>query len=151
MFKLSVLIVLVVFIGLAGQALAQGTGQRTQDLVASLDKTKYKKKEKANISIEIYVDVKNEAAVRSNPAEYSGAYDADGYRLDLQVEKGGNATGSGYDTLLSTGKRVNFTLKGARVEGALLTGMKVYENGETTPFEAAFVNRTARAGTRPDA
>ena len=90
MFKLSVLIVLVVFIGLAGQTLAQDAGQRTQDLVASLDKTKYKKKEKANISIEIYVDIKNEAAVRSNPAEYSGVYDTDGYRLELRADKNGS-------------------------------------------------------------
>ena len=33
-----------------------------------------------------------------------------------------------------------------KVESALLTGLKVYENGETRKFEAAFVNRIATSG-----
>jgi hypothetical protein len=151
MFKLFILIALTVCIGFAGQTFAQDAGQRTRDLVASLDKTKYKKKEKANISVEVYVDIKNEAALRPDPAEYAGLYEADGYRLDLRVEKGGAASGSGYDSLMDNDKRVNFTLKDARIDGALLTATKVYDTGESLPFEAVFVNRTSRAGTRPDA
>jgi hypothetical protein len=62
-------------------------GQRTKELVSSLDKTKYKKKEKKDIKVEIYVDVRNEAIVKDNPAEYSGLYvsDESGYRLELRV------------------------------------------------------------------
>ena len=150
MLKLSVLIALALCLGFAGQAFAQDAGQKTQDLVAALDKTKYKKKEKANISIEVYVDVKNEAVVRPDPTEYAGNYEADGYRLDLRVEKGGAASGSGYDTIIDSDKRMNFTLKDGHINGALLTATKVYDSGATLPFEAVFVNRTSRAGTRPD-
>jgi hypothetical protein len=152
MLKLSILIALVVSIGFAGQAFAQqDASQRTRDLVAALDKTKYKKKEKANISIEVYVDVRNEAALRSNPAEYTGTYETEGCRLDLHVDKSGAASGGGYDSLFDSDKHMNFTLKGARIDGALLTATKVYDTGESLPFEAVFVNRTSRAGTRPDA
>jgi hypothetical protein len=150
MLKLFILVALLISIGFAGQTLAQDSGQRTRDLVAALDKTKYKKKEKANISIEVYVDVRNEAAVRSDPAEYAGLYEADDYRLDLRVDKGGIVSGSGYDLLSNSDKRVNFTLKDARIDGALLTATKVYDTSESLPFEAVFVNRTSRAGTRPD-
>lgn len=150
MFKLFTLIAIVLSIGFSGSALAQDSSQRTKDLVAALDKTKYKKKEKANLSVEVYVDIKNVPAVR-DPFEYGGIYESDGYRLDLQVAKGGSATGGGYDTYFDNNVRMNFTLKDARVEGALLTATKVYESGEAIPFEAVFVNRTSRAGTSPDA
>jgi len=150
MFKLFTLIAIALSIGFSGSVAAQDATQRTKDLVAALDKTKYKKKEKANVSIEVYVDIKNVPAVR-DPFEYGGIYESDGYRLDLNVAKGGAATGSGYDTYFENNVRMNFTLKDARIDGALLTATKVYESGETVPFEAVFVNRTSRAGTRPEA
>jgi hypothetical protein len=37
-------------------------------------------------------------------------------------------------------------LKDASINGALLTGTKLYENGEQRPFEAVFVNRTVSTG-----
>ena len=130
--------------------------QKTQNLVASLDKTKYKKKEKRNIVVEVYVDIKNEAVVKSNPADYAGSYvsDGDDYRLDLRVS-GGKIEGSGTDLYfensdLAKQQRRNFTLRDARIEGALLTATKVYENGQTQKFEAVFVNRTAVAGKNPN-
>ena len=49
-------------------------GARAQTLAAALDKNKYKKKEKHNIKIEIYIDIKNEPVAKSNPADYSGSY-----------------------------------------------------------------------------
>jgi hypothetical protein len=151
MFKFSLLFAIV--LGLSGGMAAQtAVDQKTRDLVASLDKTKYKKKEKANISIELYVDVKNEAALLGSPSEYSGTYvsEANDFRLDLHAGKDGRATGGGYDTLPETGNRVNYLLKEARLQGALLTATKVYDDGRSVPFEAVFVNRTSKAGTRPD-
>jgi hypothetical protein len=150
MFKFTILIAVLVCIGFAGSVYGQSTGQRTQDLVAALDKTKYKKKEKRNISIEIYIDVKNEAAVRSNPSDYSGVYEDNGYRLDLSVSPNGAATGSGFDSIGPDGGRMNFTLKDARVDGALLTAMKAFDGGRAEPFEAVFVNRTVSGGTNPN-
>jgi hypothetical protein len=153
MFKISLLTAILFCIGLSTGVSAQDVSQRTQDLVAALDKTKYKKKEKKNISIEIYVDVKNEPVVKSNPGEYSGVYEAreSGYRMEIQVAANGSATGSGYDTVnWNDSAKENFTLKDARIEGALLTGTKVFENGQTEKLEAVFANRTVATGRNPN-
>ncbi len=146
MLRFTLLVVVVVGVFFAGTALAQDVAQKTHDLVAALDKTKYKKKEKKNISIEIYIDIKNSAAVKADRADYSGVYETDGYKLDLKVAKDGKADGSGYDSINSDGPAKKFTLRDARVDGALLTGVRVYENGETRKLEAAFVNRTVSTG-----
>ncbi len=122
---------------------------RAQTLAAALDKTKYKKKEKKNISVEIYADVKNTPAVKANPAEYSGSYRADNdeYRIELQVTADGAATGSGHDSLYSESEqRVAFTLLDAKVDGAVLKGTKVFSDGRAEPFEAVFVNRSSAVG-----
>jgi hypothetical protein len=129
---------------------AQDAAQKTRDLVAALDKTKYKKKEKANVSIEVFVDVKNEAVVRPNRSEYSGRYESDGYQLMLTVGENGSASGSGFDSSAGNDKVLKFSLKDGRVDGALLSGTKVYEDGSERPFEVVFVNRTSRVGTNPN-
>jgi len=150
MSKLFTFVAIVLSVGFSGDVIAQDASQRTRDLVAALDKTKYKNQEKANISVEVFVDIKNEPAIRE-PSQYSGIYESDGYRLELNVAKGGIVTGSGHDTYFAKNVRMNFRLKDVRIEGALLTATKVYESGESIPFEAVFVDRTSRAGTRPDA
>jgi hypothetical protein len=137
---------------MTGSVYSQDAGQRARDLAASLDKTKYKKKEKRNVAIEIYIDIKNEPVVR-NAAGYSGLYQSDGheYNLQLSVSADGVASGSGYDsTNFDNGQKVNFTLKDARVDGALLTGTKAFDNGTSEKFEAVFVNRTVSAGQNPN-
>jgi hypothetical protein len=118
--------------------------RRAQELATALDKNKYKKKEKANISIEFYIDIKNEPALRS-ASEYAGKYEADdqGYSLDLQFHSG-TITGSGTDIIGN--REANYTLKDAAINGAVLTATKVYSNGEQRPFEAVFVNRTVSTG-----
>jgi len=146
-FLISAAVCIVLF---SGFVIGQTTDQRTQDLVSSLDKTKYKKKDKPNVSIELYVDIRNEPAVRANKSEYSGTYDSDGYQLMLTVNKDGSASGSGFDSFAQEGKQMSFTLRDARVDGALITGTKVYENGESISFEGVFVNRTSREGTNPN-
>jgi hypothetical protein len=146
MFKIIVLTALAICIFAVGSVAAQeAASQRAQSLVAALDKTKYKKKEKKGFSFEMYVDVKNASAVR-NPSEYSGLYQADGHSLELNVSANGAASGSGYDEPYNNSGTVKFTLQDAKVDGALLTGLKVYENGESRKFEAVFVNRTVTMG-----
>jgi len=149
MFKLFTLIAIVLSIGFSGSVAAQDATQRTKDLVAALDKTKYKKKEKANVSIEVFVDIKNEAVTKNDRSEYSGLYEVDGYKLDLRVANDGSAASSGFDSSANGDKPVNFTLKNAKIDGALLTATKVYDNGKEQPLEAVFVNRNARAGSNP--
>lgn len=142
-----ILLVLFVFCLLATNAVrAQDAQSRTAELTAALGKTKYKKKEKKNISIEIYVDIKSEAVVKNDVREYSGVYEAESdYRLELRVSGDKKIEGNGYDRVNNSNKQ-NFTLKDARIEGALLTATKVYENGETLKFEAVFNNRTVQTG-----
>lgn len=152
MFRILLLIAVLFCIASTGAVYAQDTGQHARDLAAALDKTKYKKKEKRNVAIEIYIDIKNEPVVR-NAGEYSGLYQSDDndYSLQLRVSPDGVASGSGYDTSnFDNGQKVNFTLKDARVEGAVLTATKVFENGTSEKFEAVFVNRTVHAGQNPN-
>jgi hypothetical protein len=140
----------ILCLGLTSAARAQDAQAKTAELTAALGKTKYKKKEKKNISIEVFVDIKSEAVVKSDVREYSGVYEAESdYRLELRVSGGDKVEGNGYDSF-SNSKRQNFTLKDARIEGALLTATKVYENGETLKFEAVFNNRTVQTGKNPN-
>jgi hypothetical protein len=149
MFKTLLVAAFVFCVGFTVNVNAQDVGQRTLSLVAYLDKTKHKKKEKKDISIEIYIDIKNEAAVKQDPRQYSGVYAAGGYRLDLRVAQDGSAAGTGSDNLQDRGNQTAYSLRDARVQGALLTATKVYDNGETQNFEAVFVNRTTSSGTNP--
>ncbi len=116
MFKLVTLIAIVLSIGFSSSSAAQDATQRTKDLVAALDKTKYKKKEKANVSVEVYVDIRNEVAVKPNIAEYSGRYESDGYQMQITVGNDGTVSGSGYDSIFDIDKPVSFTLKDAKVK-----------------------------------
>jgi hypothetical protein len=148
MLRISLAAALALFVVVPCDVYAQDSGQKTRELVAALDKTKYKKKEKANVSIETYIDIKNEAAVR-DPVDYGGNYESEdsGCSLSLHVERDGMVTGSGFDAINGeTNRRRSFVLKDATINGALLAGTKFYENGEQRKFEAVFVNRTVASG-----
>ncbi len=136
---------------LAGNISTRAQADRADSLAASLDKTKHKKKEKGNISVEVFVDMKNTAAVRNNPTEYSGVYGEDENRLELQVGADGSVQGSGYETSYSDGqKRAAYTLKDARISGAVMTGTRVFADGRSEMFEAIFVNRSVAQGKNPN-
>jgi hypothetical protein len=141
-------VILIIFSFLASNVFGQTSAeQKTQDLIAALAKTKHKKKEKKGFSFEHYIDVKNEPIVKQNIRDYAGVYELDDdYRLELQVAQNGAVSGSGYDSPMNS-QRQSFTLKNARIEGALLTAVKVYPDGRTENFEAVFVNRTIASGT----
>jgi hypothetical protein len=153
MFQVLVLIVFIIcgFVS-AGNTFAQTSGsqQRAQEVAASLDKTKYKHKVKKNFELEIYIDVKNETVVK-NASEYAGVYESPeaNYRIELRVV-GGKIEGGGYETDFQSSARNNFTLKDARIEGALLTATKVFADGNTEKLEAVFVNRTVTQGANPN-
>lgn len=146
-------IALVIFSLFSGSAVcAQDAQQKTQDLIAALAKTKHKKKEKKGFSMESYIDIKSEAVVKNNVREYAGVYESAPaeYRLELRVSPDGKVEGSGYDSSLINSERQNFTLRNARIQGALLTATKVYAGGRTEDFEAVFINRTSVAGKNPN-
>jgi hypothetical protein len=66
-----------------------------------------------------------------------------GYSLNLQIASDGKIAAIGYEsaTLDSTPAR-QFTLKDAKIEGALLTATKVYSDGTVEKLEGVFINRT---------
>lgn len=144
--RLLLVVAIAMFVVVPFEAYAQDAASRASDLAAALDKNKYKKKEKANVSIEIYIDIKNQPVVR-DAYDFGGNYQSEdgSYRLALSVERGGTASGTGQD-LINGDQRMGFTLQNARIDGALLVGTKVYENGQSEKFEAVFVNRTVAAG-----
>jgi hypothetical protein len=150
MLRISIMLVAVLAIGCAFGVHAQDTAGRANDLATALDKTKYKKKEKRNVLVELYIDIKNEVAVRTDLTAYTGLYEGEGHRIQLTVSAGGEATGFGYDQQAGSNKAVNFMLRDGRIQGAMLTGLKVYDNGETRKFEGVFVNRTVTTGRNKD-
>ncbi len=150
--KFILFTVFILCTGFAGEVYAQNAQQTTQDIITALGKTKYKKKEKKNFSFETYIDTKSEAVVKNNPAEYTGIYESSdaGYRLELRVAPDGRAEGSGVATDFRNSERQSFTLRDAKIEGALLTATKVYASGATERFEAVFNNRTTVEGKNPN-
>lgn len=132
----------------AGNALAQGSSvqSRTQAIVASFNKSKHVVKEKRAVRFEKYKEVRSSAAIKSNVRDYAGSYEADGMglSLDLKVDGSGNISVNGYEHVdMDAPVWRGFTLRNARIQGALLTGTKVYANGTTEPFEGVFINRTS--------
>lgn len=137
---------LVVGGGLAVVSYGQDGGQKAREMVAALDKNKYKKKEKKGFTVEVYVDVKNDAVVKKEVGEYSGVYEDgnSGSKLTLKVASDGSSEGVGFDD--GDAGKLNYTLKNARIDGGVLTATKVFANGETKKLEAVFVNRTVSSG-----
>jgi hypothetical protein len=160
MLQIFTAILFIIFsLCVSDNAIAQtsGVAARTDQLVAALGKTKYKKKERKDVAIEFYIDIKNEAVVKKNPADYAGRYVAENgdYRVELRVSADGKVEGNGTDLYFDGSnfdkeKSKNFTFQNARIEGALLTATKVFDDGQTQSFEAVFVNRTTRNGKNPN-
>jgi hypothetical protein len=150
MLKIGLMAAFLVCVGLSGFSFGQDAGPRASELAAALDRTKYKKKDKPNVSIEFYIEIRNEPALRASASEYAGIYESEGCRLNLQVGRGGSVIGEGHDSAWENSRGGNYTLKDARIDGAMLSGTKVYENGESKPFEAVFVNRTISNGKNED-
>jgi len=118
---------------------------RAQAIVASFNKSKHVVKEKRGVRKEKYLEVRSAPAVKANPADYSGAYEAADARfsLKLRVDASGKVEGTGYDPLNDDAAvSRSFTLRNGRLSGALLTATKVFGDGSSDPLEGVFINRT---------
>lgn len=143
----------VTVIGLidAESALAQRTRQhtaeaRTQAIVTSFNKSKRGVKEKYGVRVDKYKEVRSEPTIEASVRDYAGAYEVQGlgFSLDLRVDSNGNIAATGYEPVdVDATVRRRFTLRNARIEGALFTATKVYASGATEPFEGVFINRTS--------
>lgn len=131
---------------LSAQTFASATDvqSRTRTIVASFSKFKNVSKTRRGITKAKYMKVESEAAVKANPADYSGVYEVPGiaFALNLTVDANGVVTGTGYESLAESVHRP-FTLRNGRIQGALLTATKVYADGKSERFEGAFINRTS--------
>lgn len=119
------------------------TNARARELAAQFDKSKHKIKDKRNIHIEIRIDVKSEPWLRS-AKDYAGTYGGtSGFRFQLAVDQSGQISASGTEPG-ATGP-VEFKLREAKIDGALLTGTKVYADGKTETLEGVFLRRTIKS------
>lgn len=119
---------------------------RTRAIVASFNKSKHAVKERYGVRVEKYKEVRSEPAIKASVRDYAGSYEVEGlgFSLDLRVDANGDVTGTGSEPVDVDGAvRRRFTLRNARIDGALLTATKVYANGATEPFEGVFINRTS--------
>ena len=116
---------------------------RAQTLAAAFNKQKHSVKEKYGVRREKYKDVRSEPLVKQNIADYSGAYEVPdlGFVINVQVGNDGNVQASGSESVPQSRA---FRLENARIEGALLTASKVYQDGTTEKFEGVFLSRTER-------
>ena len=134
-------IVIVLFVACALNVFSQqlSSQARAQAIAESFSKHKSAVKEKYGVRMEKYKDVKSQPVVKQNVADYSGTYEAAdlSYAMTIQVGTEG-VTGRGSEA----GRA--FRLENAKIEGALLTASKVYENGTTETLEGVFMNRTSR-------
>jgi hypothetical protein len=116
---------------------------RAQEIAAAFTKHKFVVKEAHGVQREKFKDVWSEPTVRANVGDYSGVYEVAelGNRLTVQVDDDGTVRASGSD---GEAESRRFDLKNAKIQGALLTGTKVFLDGTTERLEAAFLTRTDR-------
>lgn len=140
-----VVVICVLAFGAQAARGVQNAGARARELAASFSKSKHVIKEKHGVRVEKFKDVRSEPAPKTDASLYSGEYEAEhGCALSLKVYADGRADANGTEPAEDFTRTRRFTLKGARVEGALLTGTKVYDDGSSEPFEGVFINRTDR-------
>jgi hypothetical protein len=140
---------IALIIGIAFGSLAETRGQisneqqKAQEIAAFFNKSKRKDKEKRGVVVQKSSDTTNEPVVKRNISEYSGSYKSDnGGLISLRVKANDDIEVGGYDSLENQQSRY-FKLRNAKIKDGLLTGSKIYDNGSTENFEAAFFNRTS--------
>lgn len=127
----------------AGASARQDAGARARELADHFSKAKHKVKEKRGVRLELFLEVRAEPAPRADAAEYAGSYESEpDFKLDLRVAAGGGVEGRGTEP--APGGSRGFTLRDARVSGAVLTGTKVYDDGTTERLEAVFATLNTR-------
>jgi hypothetical protein len=121
----------------------QVSQSRAQQLAAAFTKQKHVVSEKRGVRREKYKDVRSEPAVKQDITEYSGVYQVVGLGdvIDLRIGSDGRIQADGHD---SDRPSRTFVLENGRIEGAVLTAIKVYRDGATQRFEGVFMTRTER-------
>jgi hypothetical protein len=119
---------------------------RTRAIVASFNKSKHAVKERHGVRVEKYKEIRSEPVIKKNARDYAGSYEVPGldFAVELRVDPKGSLAGTGYEPVdMDATVLRRFTLRNPRIDGALLTATKVYENGASEPFEGVFINLTS--------
>jgi hypothetical protein len=122
--------------------------RRTREILAQMNRKEHKVKEVFGLRVEKYREIRSEPALKQDLREYAGAYELPGrgYSLTLRIGDDGQIQGAGSERAGQAGQAVRrFTLGSARIEGALLTATKVYNDGATELLEGVFITRTERS------
>lgn len=126
--------------------------KRSEEILASFNKRKHEAKEAFGVRKERYKEIRSEPVVRRDLGSYAGMYEVPGlgYRIQISASDGGKVEANGYEPQ-GGGTEVSrrFHLEDLRLEGALLTGTKVYEDGARERFEGLFINMTDMEGVSP--
>lgn len=127
----------IAVIGVAQQPYSQ---TKAQAMAATFNKHKSRVKEKYGVRTEKFKDVRAEPVVKQNVRDYSGVYEVGdlGFLINLQVSNDGRIQANGSE------QGQQFRLENARIEDALLTATKIYQDGTTDQFEGVFLNRSVR-------
>lgn len=135
-----VAIVLLIACGVSASAQQLSSQARAQELATAFNKQKHVVKEKHGFRKEKYKDVRSEPALKQNISDYAGVYEVSdlGYMINIQVGSDGKVQANGNE------KGRTFRLENARIDGALLTASRVYQDGASEKFEGVFLNRTDR-------
>ena len=121
--------------------------RRTREILAQMNRKEHKVKEVFGLRVEKYREIRSEPALKKDLREYAGTYEVPdrGYSLILQIGEEGPIQGGGWERPQQDGQAVRrFTLRSARIEGALLTATKMYDDGTTQTLEGVFITRTER-------
>jgi hypothetical protein len=137
--KTAPVIALIALAMAATPLAAQTPNARAQTLAGEFSKFKNATKNKHGVAHRKYAEVVSKPWVATVRA-YRGTYaSADDFAyLNLSIDANGRVSGEGRD-------REHFTLRDVAIAGALLTGTKLYQDGKTAPFEAVFLERSARS------
>lgn len=142
---MRILVVIALFVVCAADVVSQqpSSQTKTQAIAESFNKHKNVIKEKHGVRSEKYKDVRSEPLVKQNVGDYAGAYEVAelGYLINIQMGSDGSVQAGGYER---TPQSRTFRLENVRIEGALLTASKVYQDGTTESFEGVFLKRTSR-------
>lgn len=118
--------------------------KRVREILASLNRKEHRVVERRGVRVEKYREIRSEPVVKSDAREYSGTYvatDID-YSMTLRVERNGAVAGEGSESLTEGGGQTRrFTLRDGKIEGALLTAVKAYDDGSNRTFEGVFIYR----------
>ena len=134
------LVMLLVFCSVIAVSQQQSSESRTQEIAVSFNKVKHAVKEKRGVRLEKYKDIRSESVVKPNVSDYAGVYEVSdlSFVITIQVASDGRVQVSGTEN----GRA--FRIESPRIEGALLSGTKTYQDGTAEKFEGVFMTRTVR-------